>query len=149
MRFEINSERLKARIREWRLWLARKIAPWGADIHDPDETACPVYLHALDGVFRGQVEERDGKEWLDFTSELDEAYGRGLIVRDATTRLWKLTAAGQRSLARLWGVEFVPPWATKRLRSCATHGRYEQRPGDRKGCPGCALQRAVVRSVVG
>ena len=137
--FEIN----RSPIRRLRLWLASLIAPRGADVHDPDETACPSGQDVLTAIYRNELITQGRNVLLDVTSTVDEAYGAGLVVQH-NNGTWTLTPAGGGQLARLWGTDRVPPGLNMQL-ECPDHGRYELSPGQRLGCTGCGVERALRR----
>lgn len=144
MRFQINSDVIRA----WRYRLASLIAPAGADVHDPDETLCRGFEPYLNAVAWGEVHTDGTKQTLDISSDLDELAGRyGLIDYDEKGRP-RLTDKGVREVAKMWGADRVPPWGGG-LCHCTTHGTFEQRPGDRPGCPRCTIDRVLGRVASG
>jgi hypothetical protein len=145
----------RARVKQWRLWLAQRMAPPGADVHDPDETACLGYELPLSNVFFSRIQSNGrGRQFLDVTDDLDDLAGYvvleggrwpgyySVIDHDDTGR-WMLTDAGERQLARMWGADRIPPWAHASLGECERHGDYDVFPGDRIGCPRCAIERPL------
>lgn len=144
MKFEINKER----IRRWRLRLARFAAPAGVDIHDPDTTPCPIDQDILEAACFGRLEaDHNGNIRMDVARYVIDAVHAGLLGRHAEDGVywWELTPAGEKELARLWGDRRVPPWSRIRHGQCASHGEYDRHPGDLKGCPSCATERAIRR----
>jgi hypothetical protein len=126
-----------------RLWAAQVIAPAGSDVHNPDESACPLAEPLLHDVFYHRIRTIDGRHLLDVTDDLDDlAVFHGLVeLRDGG---WVLTDAGERELARRWGPDRVPPWGGG-PRSCETHGNFDSEPGEHSGCSGCAYDNRFDR----
>jgi hypothetical protein len=104
--------KITERWRVARLRLAQKIAPPGADVHDPDDTICPSLQGLLEAVFWNRLQDDAGeRRWLDVTDWLDELAAAGLVLEpDDQGQEYLLTRQGAQELARLWGPERVPPW---------------------------------------
>ena len=120
-------------IRNIRLWLAQRIAPAGADVHDPDDTVCPSLQALLSAILYHQLTYADDEMWLlDVSADLYDLEARGLV--EGFKGDWCLTGDGEIALARLWGPDRVPPWGGT-LGICQVHGDYDVVPGDRIGCP--------------
>lgn len=135
MRFKIN----KAGIRRARLQLAGWIAPLGADVHDPDETACPWMQAILEETcWSGFNIDKHGRFWMNATDVVEEAHNWDLV--EYIGRDVHLTKAGERELARMWGPSRTPPWTTGHA-ACSDHGIYDVSPGERIGCPTCRYEK--------
>lgn len=144
MHFEINKER----IRRARLWLAGRIAPAGADVHDPDETACP-WMQAIleEACWSGlRFDERD-QFWMNVTDVVQEAHGWDLVEYIAGGDV-RLTDAGEQDLAHRWGPNRTPPWSGGYV-GCAKHGVYETSPGEDAQCPECRYEKACENLALG
>lgn len=138
---------MREQIRAFRLRLAQAVAPAGADVHDPDETACPHAQEILEAAQFGRLhpDPTDPTRWLiDLTGGVhDLASARWIVLRGGEQGFQgEITREGQEQLARLWGPERQPPWA-KGAALCAEHGAYEVKPGALLGCVSCAVGRAI------
>jgi len=143
----------RVRIRQWRLWLAQQIAPAGADVHDPDETACPGLELLLSGIFFGQILTHGDRLYLDVTDDVDDLATMTVLVAGQRPSYdnvihkdvdgwWSLTDAGEQELGRMWTTDRMPPWSRISLGECDSHGDYDSFPGDLIGCAKCRLERA-------
>lgn len=147
MRFEIN----KGVIRRARLWLARRLTPADCHLHDPGEI-CPCIQNLLHAVCLHQLKEDYGagqlkRFWMDVTEDVDEAIFLDLLTRTDDGGVI-LTKPGEQALAKLWGPDYMPPWAWGHF-SCDDHGDYELHPGERADCPGCLTRKAVTNAITG
>ncbi len=141
MRFQINT----GAIRAFRLWLAARIAPAGADIHMPAETVCPGDVMLLSEVAWNQVFRLAGGQLvINVGTGLADLEQRGLLHRDEIGRP-VLTDAGALTVAGMWGDDRVPPWGAGTFH-CPEHGTYQLRPGDLRECPQHAINAVRFRA---
>ena len=88
-----------------RLRLAQLLAPPGADVHDPDETACPSELAVLESVEAYDLwPDPDNRVRLDVTdtARYAEQVGWIRLTSDHEKNLvFQLTDAGEVALRRL------------------------------------------------
>jgi hypothetical protein len=132
---------MKSKINKLRLWLAQRVAPAGADVHDPDDTCCPRDRGVLEAVMYGWVrKEANDTTWMDATDLVDDAIAADLVVERHGD--FTLTPHGERELARLWGPGRVAPSAGSYGECHAHEMLYEQFPGDVVGCPHCRSEQA-------
>jgi len=128
------------RVRAWRLRLAQLVAPAGADVHDPDQSACPHDEALLEAAQFGQLRrDPDGRFMIDM-SDLARDLVDGAWFQAAADGRYELTRAGQEQLARLWGPHLIPPWGGGHY-MCYEHGIYEAAPGESGDCPRCPVGR--------
>lgn len=125
------------------MWLATLIAPDRAAVHDH---VGPIDEELLSAIYWSQIRKgRHGVVLLDVSDWVDELTAAGLV--DAYTRL---TTAGEKYLATLWGPGRVPPWSGGYY-SCWEHGDYDAGPGDPSDCPKCPAlpppKSALVRAL--
>lgn len=96
---------MTGRIWRWRLRLAQYVAPNGADVHNPDDTACPWDRPILEAAEAYDLyRDDDGKVRLDVTEHVDDAEAAGWMERAVDPQgnaACRLTGFGERSLARL------------------------------------------------
>lgn len=87
-----------------RLRLAQFVAPPGADVHDPDATACPSDRVVLEGVAAYELcPDSYGRALLDVTETAQYAEEAGWIQRTTDHDgivLFQLTVAGEAELRR-------------------------------------------------
>lgn len=87
-----------------RLWLAQFIAPPGADIHDPDETACPAERAVLEAAEQFTLYSDDaGRVGLDVTDTVRFAVESGWLRLNTDpdgNRAYQLTELGESVLDR-------------------------------------------------
>jgi hypothetical protein len=88
-----------------RLRIAQAIAPMGADVHDPDDTACPderAFLEAAEAY--DLYPDADGRARLDVTDTAKYAEEAGWVALTTDydgNAVYQLTGAGESQLARL------------------------------------------------
>jgi hypothetical protein len=91
--------------RKLRLRIARLAAPAGADVHDPDATACASELVVLDAAEAWDLHlDPGGRVVADVTKVAEDAVAAGWIEQTTDYKgspLYQLTAAGSAQQARL------------------------------------------------
>lgn len=142
-------DEIRARWLRLRLRLAQAIAPAGADVHDPDETACPQDLPVLAAVEAYELyPDPDDRVRLDVTGTVRDAEWAGWIslVRDHDDcPVYALTGAGAATLARLRPasrVQGTEDAETRQPRPPQEHDHSVRLDGS--GCPACGYVTSMV-----
>ncbi len=96
---------MTSRMRRWRLRLAQTIAPHCADVHNPDESACPNDRVVLEAAEAWDLSpDADGRVRLDVTAVVDDmaaARWISLTSDHEDSPIYQIESAGKRALRRV------------------------------------------------
>jgi hypothetical protein len=93
-----------ATIKALRLRLAQAVAPLGADVHDPDDSACPGERTVLEAAEAYDLFPEDSRILADVTDTARYAEDVGWVEKTTDydgNELYQLTEAGAAALGRL------------------------------------------------
>lgn len=93
---------MTSRTWRWRLRLAQYVAPLGADVHNPDESACPNDRAVLEAAEAWDLSpDVDGRVRLDITDVVEDMAAAGWISLTSDhddNPIYQIQSAGKRAL---------------------------------------------------